>query len=500
MTAHAPAADVPLAARGGGGRRTDLALTLLAVAIFCTMSIWLAITSTAFSEADGCSHYLYARFAFEQPSYFVNVWGRPVFTILYALPALVGRRLGVRLTSLVLALACAAVAQRIARLQGLRRPALALVLTLGQPLVFLHSFSELTELPFALMLGLALLAYQRQAFLAMTLLVGFMPASRPEGFAFVLLTAGALVLHRRWRLLTVLPLPLIAWDVCGWLLYGREGNWWSWLVRTWPYAAESIYKSGSLFHFVMLMPAITSPLIFPATCLGIWLSLRPWRRFLADHAARCVVLTAALPLAILAGHSLLYWTGKMASSGELRYMVTAAPLWGVLGARGWEWVFERWPRRNPVLWAGVAVLLACVVNNFWRAVPVTLDTDWVRARQIADWYETWPDRALYPRIEASHPGIYYFLDRSMVGPGSREWSRKTTQTPAPGTLLVWDNIYGFYNSDATRSVDLKLIQHSGWLPGIGLTDDPAALAATAPDEHWRVFRSPEPATQPAIVK
>ena len=43
--------------------------------------------------------------------------------------------------------------QKLAAGQGNRLPALALIFTLGQPLLFLHSFSELTELPFALVIS-----------------------------------------------------------------------------------------------------------------------------------------------------------------------------------------------------------------------------------------------------------------------------------------------------------------------------------------------------------
>ena len=79
--------------------------------------------------------------------------------------------MGVRTTSLLLALVCGFVAYAIARRERFRWPALALIFTLAQPLVFLHSFSELTELPFAALIGLAFVAYQRRQFLVMTILV-----------------------------------------------------------------------------------------------------------------------------------------------------------------------------------------------------------------------------------------------------------------------------------------------------------------------------------------
>ncbi len=57
---------------------------------------------------------------------------------------------------------------------------LALIFTLGQPLLFLHSFSELTELPFALVVGLAFLSYQRRRWWWMAALAAI-AAAGPAG-------------------------------------------------------------------------------------------------------------------------------------------------------------------------------------------------------------------------------------------------------------------------------------------------------------------------------
>ena len=56
---------------------------VLATLIFSTLSLLAAVTSEGFLEADACTHYQYAKFAFAEPHYFVNVWGRPLVTALY---------------------------------------------------------------------------------------------------------------------------------------------------------------------------------------------------------------------------------------------------------------------------------------------------------------------------------------------------------------------------------------------------------------------------------
>ncbi|MBV8779803.1 MAG: hypothetical protein JO353_00265, partial [Phycisphaerae bacterium] len=327
--------------------RPDRLPLALAIMVFATLSLVASIYSKGFSEADGCTHYLYARYAFQEPYFFVNVWGRPLVTAIDAVPAVLVNRFGVRTMSLLLAIGCALVAREIARSLGERRFTLAAIFTLAQPLVFVHSISELTELPFALLLGCAFLAFIRRRWLIMAILVSLLPLARPEGFGFLLLASLALIIYRRPQWLIILPIPLIGWDIAGWLLYGQPVypgfaehlphllKWITWLPNNWPYADKSAYMSGSIFHFIMLLPAVTSPLIFPATLVGIgrFIRIRP-----RDHQSWCRWLTAGIPLLIVAVHSLLYATGRMASSGELRYILIVAPFWGVLSAQGWMWL------------------------------------------------------------------------------------------------------------------------------------------------------------------
>lgn len=492
-----PSSDpaLPLAANETERRRYDALLpVLLAVGVFSGLSLLLAVTSEGFLEADSCTHYLYARFAFEEPHYFVNVWGRPLCTGLYAVPAWLGGRVGVRAASLVLALVCGLVAMRIARLQGYRWPVLALVFTLAQPLVFLHSFSELTELPFAAVIALAFWAYRARQWFVMALLVGLSPLGRPEGFGFMLMAATALVLHRRWYWLAVLVLPLIGWNHAGWVIYGRPGPWWRWLPDNWPYEPQSLYDSGHLLHFVGLLPVIVGPLLVPGTVIGIWRSMAVlWeagRRgvgdaarvfFSPDHVRRCQVLIALIPLSILAVHSLLYWTGKMSSNGEARYLLIVAPFWGLLTAAGWEWVWRTLDWRRPVLWAGVAALAPILSHFFYAVLPLKLSDNWIQAKAIAEWYDSSGVFDDYPYLLTSHPGLFYFLDIAPTGDAAREWHQRTIQQVPPATILVWDSTYGVYNSDAQRSVKAEEIERAGWVY-IG--------RLFADDDVWRIYCSP----------
>jgi hypothetical protein len=495
-----------------------LAAILIAIAIFASLSLFEAVKSDGFLEADSCTHYIYARYAFAEHHLFVNIWGRPVCTAVYSVGAHFAGRLGVRATSLLIAIGIALIARQIARGQGWPEPAstLAVIFTLAQPLVFLHSFSELTELPFALLVALGFWAYQRRWWFWFGLIVGITPLSRPEGFGLVLLAAGALVLHRRWWWLAVLVLPVVMWDYAGWLLYGQDGPWWNWLRANWPYEAKSLYTPGPIYHFLLLMPVVTSPFVFPAMVVGAWvclvgigrvgegesgrggdkdtstpasssslpLSPSPTLPLSSSHLHRCDIIIAALPLLILVGHSLLYWRGKMASNGELRYLLVVAPMWGLLAARGWAWTFARFSWRYPVRWAAAAALAPVVLHAFYPVLPLRQQPDWVEAERIAAWYRDEQSHGEYPYLAVAHPGVLYHLDLSPSdGSRVREWRRDVLDEVPAGTIVVWDPIYGVFNSDKSRSISAEELVQAGWkevqMPWSG---DVSA-------GKWRVFES-----------
>jgi hypothetical protein len=53
--------------------RWDWIAAGVALLVFAGLSAYFAAASGGFLEADGCTHYLYARFALAEPHYFTNV-------------------------------------------------------------------------------------------------------------------------------------------------------------------------------------------------------------------------------------------------------------------------------------------------------------------------------------------------------------------------------------------------------------------------------------------
>lgn len=482
----------------------------IAAGVFAFLSVLSALTSKGFLEADACTHYLSAHFAIKQPHRLLSVWDRPLFMLLYSVPAAYGGVLGARLMSLALALLCGWCGWRIARRLGMQRPELAFIFVLAEPLLFLHSFSEMTELCFAAVIGLAFLAYMDRRWGWMALLLAISPLGRPEGFGFVLLGAIALVAHRRWWWLLVLPSALLIWTMVGWLMWGspdygrRAFNFLFWLPRHWPYSGTSMYASGPLLFwktqsngervasFLLRLPVLVSPLIFPFTLLGTVMMLRGGWGKLSTHQGRCELFAVGLPWGILAGHSYLWWRGQMASSGELRYLLVAGPLWGVIGARGWEWAFSTVNFRFSIgkggmVLAGVAALLPACANFHYHVVPFHQYDDDRLGEAVARWYlADGQMQKQYPRLVASHPSVYLYLDfsptdrdRTLVG------GKSMVKTCPPGVVFVWDAIFSTHNADSQMCVTQEELAKNGWRK---------VKTLQRGDRRWEVYLSCEPAT------
>jgi len=455
----------------------------IALVIFCFFSTTAAIYSRGFLEADGCTHFLYSRFVWQEHHLITNVWGRPFCTAIYAIPALFHRQ-GVRTASMIMAAAISLITFHIARRQSYRLPALAGVFLLGQPILFLHSFSELTEIPFALLVTIALWAYQTRRFLTMALIVALMPTARPEGFGFIALATLALILHRRAYLIPILALPLAIWSFAGWAQFGMAQpwyiKWWRWLPENWPYAMESLYHRRHILYFIGILPAVISPIVFPFMWTGVWRSLKSQianlpiveriklNLFGNDHLQRVQWLIALIPLMILAGHSYLAWRGKMASNAEPRYLLVAAPMWALLTAKGWEWIFERLRWKSAVAWGGIAILVPGLANAVYKVIPLKLNYEGQRAEEVSRWYKSSPyyrANSPYPRLISTAKDVYYFLDVSDTDKlRTAEWQRKTILEDHHGIMLIWDPVYGRFNSGLSRSMKAEEIRDAGWIP------------------------------------
>ena len=394
-------------------------------------------------QHDGGIHYLFARWAWVHHELFVDVWSRPLFTLLYAGPALLGFR-AARAVTVLVCLATAWQTYRLAEQLKLRRAPLAIALLFLQPSFFLFCADTMTEPLFALVFIIALRLHLAGRVLAGTFVASLFILARPEGL-FISLLWAVWVLRKNFgslpsalrtphsAFIKLLPLAtgMFAWWLASWLITGDvlfiKHNW----PANWPFSG-TIYGAPGLLRYPARLPEIVGPLVLPAFLFGLYRLLK--RR-------ECSEVTAAF-LTLFIVHTVMRAFGLMGSAGYPRYLICVAPATALITLAGWNALAERFAHITRD-WriAFVTVLLATAAfANFLYADGA----EWTRdALLVEQTYAWWPQHQRpITRLIWSQPYMCMLLNGD---PWQNEFftqdaarNQQLIQAMPPGTLVFWD--------------------------------------------------------------
>jgi hypothetical protein len=386
-------------------------------------------------------------------------------------------------------------------------------------MVIVLSAGTLTEPLFALLLTGAVLFYLRGRYYVSALCMSLLPLARLEGVLFLGIWLLLLVRQRQLKAAACLfVFPLLV-NVAGFLSTGE-------LLYVWRF---NPYGSGggepqNWLRYAPLFPAVTGPVLLPLVTVGILGSIRdPARRLVAGVAVVLVVF-----------YFYAYARGVIADPGSaqlflLRFFVTGAPLFAVLGAVGVHLLLETDRRAAPpplllafaiaqaaaiTVWMGapgspvgrfhlvaawlvgatavgrtmvgrrrvvsvafVSVALAIGLAFLVRWTPIRADVSPVTETwtEIAAWFRTseWSER----NVVAVHPGFWMAAERDpYVMPHAAgmkvlfelDLADLVRQSPR-GTVVIWDShLFASRGvpEDALRPPQLRLLH------AVATSDDP----------------------------
>jgi len=398
--------------------RNDQSLrrALIWLVVFAAIGAALALLYHDADQQDSGYHFLFARWAYHHPQYFVSVWARPLFTLLYFPFAQLGYP-AAKLFTVIVSLATAWQTFRLARQIKSDRAEMAIPLLFLQPSFFLLSSITLTETLFALVfvsaLRLHLSGRIRLGMIAASLLI----LVRPEGFfigvlwglwglriadcglriaesaptaarhLFMIDLGGAFGRLRcpqsafRILQLSLLASGMVLWWLAAYVITRDP----LWIVHDWPTDWRLDGKAngaGPVWWYVALLPLIVGPALIPPFIAGLWRLLK--RRESGSGVSAFLVLFAA--------HSLMFWRGWFGSAGYARYLVCVSPAIALITLAGWNELAERRARffntaRNSFAATVISVsFLICVFYvDGWRftrdARAVEEMREWFRSRQ-----------------------------------------------------------------------------------------------------------------------
>lgn len=412
-----------------------------AVVLMLVMAALGVMTIVLYPDADQQDsgyHYLFARWSWRHPEYLVSVWARPLFTLLYSLPAQWGYEAARGLT-LLIGMATAWQTVRLARSLGCERAEMAIPLLFLQPVFWQLSTGVFTETLFGLILVIALRVRESGRELVAMFVASTLILVRPEGF-FIGMLWGA------WRLATIirdwkrgsgrvpigdligigsLASGLGAWWLAALLITGDPLR----ILHDWPpdwQADGQANGTGPIWWYTALLPLIVGPFFLPQFFRGAIRSLRE----------RWFALGTASFLTIFVVHSLLYTRGWFGAAGYARYLVCVAPVTALLTLRGWS-------RRLAIPALALATLTCLIhVDILTHGRDATAASDLYREFSRSPEWQSLPISRLV--CSQSYMRILFERDHwEMPGLGSDRQSNLATIRDLPaGTIVFWESDTG----------------------------------------------------------
>lgn len=395
-------------------------------------------------QQDSAYHFLFSRWAADHPFYFVGVWARPLFTVVYFLPAQLGYP-AAKLFTVVIGLATAWQTFRLAERLKLRRAELVVPLLFLQPAFFALSSEVMTEMLFALLFIVALRLHLAGRINAGMLVASSLILVRPEGF-FIGILWGLWVLRPAIRS----PLPAIRILQCLLLASGMF-VWWLaalaitgdklWIVHNWPpdwQVDGQANGTGPIWWYAAQLPLIAGLPLFAPFLVGLWRLLR--NRELA------FATSSFLTLFVL--HSLMFARGWFGSAGYARYFVCVSPVIALIALVGWNELASNRPQRSLQVASLTLAALACFVY----VDSISFSRDAFAVREMRDWLGNHstlidPSSADYHRrliTSQAYPRILLGRD-PLENPNftaDREHNLNLIRQSPAGTLVLWDDETG----------------------------------------------------------
>lgn len=461
-----------------------LALLTLCTGLFYA---YYSTRSDGFYQQDEAGHFISMLDFWHQPSSILSNWAKPGYKLIYVLPALLGKNV-VMLLNCFFAAMSGWLAYKIAEKLGSRKPLLAMILLVTQPLWLALSFRNYSEIPSAFLLTLAVYLQLLDKRWLAALVASYICTIRQE-FIPILGLYGLYALYRKdWLvvvMLTVFPLLQNLW---GGLLYNDP----LYLLHQVLGTSEGIqdaYPRQGFDHYWR-----TSVVIFGAgavTLLVAYIGTQVLQR------KQPVYLLLAPVLLYMLVNSIFNWQAVHfgpSTGGNLRYMLFVAPLVAVLGTLAvdeYEQMPDRWRiayflvplaivvalylnhKHNYVLLQEesdpkplMGVMLAAVVlllpmsamvktsvfgvvllfNVYINSSPMKMSDEDRTCRDVANWYKQnqaqFKDKLLY----VNHVMFFYFLEktRADLNPEPKTITNEADMQAAPkGSFVFWDSHYGF---------------------------------------------------------
>ncbi|MCA1756892.1 MAG: hypothetical protein LC649_05490 [Bacteroidales bacterium] len=420
-------------------RDQDIAVMLILFFLFVTASLAI-LSKGSHGGEDDISHYRIARLAFSTPELFLDLWGKPLYTIPASLFARFGYN-GVKIMNVLLSALTLFVSYRSATLLKLRYPWATVILAGCAPVYLALSYSGMTEIIFSLLAVTSVWALLRGRYVLMILLLSFLPFARSEGFVLWIPVIVALIIEKKQRLIPFLATGFIFFSVIGLPFFDDL----FWIIHRFPYGGSNLYGSGSLFFFAGKLPLITGlVMLFPLLAAMISLAASGKKKFIAGGREYNLVWYVMLPALFYFGaHSIVWWLGRGNSAGLIRVMAAIIPLLAIASLYGVDRLASFLESKSISPLPFVILLVAGVAWEGWSRNhhPASLSGEQLLIKDAVNWLRN--ETLAHSRVYYYNP---FYLVLSGVDPADTHMAIEKVPDPfnpaagvGAGEFILWDS-------------------------------------------------------------
>lgn len=452
---------------------------LIVALFFLIFFIYYAYQSKGYPVGgeDNFSHFLYSKYAFSHPHLFLNLYGRPIFTIITSPFAGLGIFF-VEVLNIIIIIAGAFITFLIAEELNFKHPFIVGLTYILIPYSFLTGISVLTEPLGALLLSLSLFFYFKKKYLTSSIVTSFMPFVRPEGIIFLIIYLVFWI--RRKKILYIFSLfsGIVIFQIFGSIIFKD----FFWLVNTNPNLVNVLkypVHESLLFYFIDL-PIFLNPVLAFFFIAGAFHIVSKAK--FSKQLSIITLLFLVYPLIHILFFSLTQYFNIFGATANLRYLASILPVISIITAKGFEyysfskhririlitfliWLFLLIQSINremillsvffviliiinlhinrqkfkDITVAAVLVIFALFYIFSTYNIPFGLDRQQKMITEVSEWIKS--NKLDNRRLIHAYPYLDYILEKDPFNEDNILHLRLFSRA-AIGDVLIWDSYFG----------------------------------------------------------
>lgn len=426
----------------------------------CTLFIlvqWSILPASYTSDtADGVWHYLLARYSYWNPAFELDLWAKPVFTILAAPFAQFGLK-GIHFMQIICSFLTSIILFKIADFFNIKHLWLIPILLLFTPVYFPELFSGLTEIVFAFFLVWGIYLVVINEWLLAAVLFSFLPFVRQEGYFIFPLMGLLLLIQKKYFYIPALLTGYMLVTIYGYSTHHSL----MWISDNNPYkGAQDIYGKGDFFFYINALDELLGTsrkvLLYTGGIISLYTLIHGLFTFKKNNITENKLfhfhfLTLGFIVLFITAESIFWAFGLFGALGMHRLITCIVPLVVLIIIFGLDVIYTFASKYG---FSKIYILTLSIFSIFFVNIifkmhywPMELKDETVVVADACAWYKTnSPDKK--GKVYFSHPYTIIGLD---LNPYDSKKSQETyaisdKQHPEnnmqEGDVIVWDAHFG----------------------------------------------------------